>query len=191
LKKARSLIVGAGLAVSVSLPAAATWACVPYRPSGKLDRQQASPGDTVSLRGTGFTRTEPVVVRFNGPSGQVLATLTAAAGTVTGTFTVPDAPPGEYVVLVDHEDPLGTVLFQPVRAALTVVNRGGGLPVVGSVPPPRDRIPTLAARDDGVDIGAVALVAIGVTGVALFVAGAMTLAPSRRRVPVRTAGAGR
>ena len=183
MSHARKWALVACLVSVVTAPAISAWACVPYGPAIKLDRERAATGETVTLRGTGFSRTEPVIVRLNNLQGPVLATLTATGGAVNGTFTVPDTAPGEYVILVDHEEPLGRVLFQPVRAALTITKPDGAVPVIGAVPPERARIPDLATKGDGLNAGLVAIVALGVGGTAFLAVGLAALFLSRRPAP--------
>jgi hypothetical protein len=90
----------------------------------KLDRAGATPGTTVSFVGRNFNTSpaaSPVQVRWNGRSGQVLYEGRPVANKLRGTFTVPNAAPGYYVIVATQTGPNGRIASgTPGRAPLKV-----------------------------------------------------------------------
>lgn len=183
----RWVVVGAGAVMGVIAMAAASWACV----SGALvtlSASQAKAGQEVGIKGVGFPKTDSVAVRFGSLSGPVVATLTPSASApfgnaASGTFTVPaDTRPGDYVVIATQSSPNGNISNAPVRVLLSVVGEGGTAPVVGA---PRGvdtvaRQAELTVTDDSVSVWSLALAAIGVAGIGMFLAGIAALVAGRQ-----------
>jgi hypothetical protein len=116
--------------------------------SAKLNRAAASPGTQVSFMGRNFNSNaaaSPVSIRWNGRSGQVLATARPdAGGKVSTTFTVPNARPGYYVIVATQTGPNGRPASgTPGRTPLRVAGHSASSSVViapvtsgGPVAPP-------------------------------------------------------
>jgi hypothetical protein len=79
-----------------------------------LSTGAARPGDTITVTGTSFggggcgcrpRGVTPVQIRWNGRAGPILAEAGAdAAGSISGTFTVPDVKPGLYTIAATQRD---------------------------------------------------------------------------------------
>jgi hypothetical protein len=167
---------------SVVVAAATAWACV-SGPAVSLSTVQAKAGDEVTLTGTNFRQAQPVTVRWNSLDGPVLATLPPPDNrNVAGTFTVPPGTvPGDYVVIVTQMDESGKIVQMPIRALLTVVGANGATPVLGQpISAPEERPVGLATADESLSGGAMVLIALGVGGLGMFLAGAAALWAGRR-----------
>ena len=178
------LVGGLGAAAAVVVAAAGAWACV-SGPSVTFNTATIKPGETITANMRDFRKVDPVQVRWNDLSAPVLATFESngSGAPFTGTFTVPaDAKPGNYVVIFSQSSPDGKVSQAPVRALLTVVGPGGANPVVGAPlsPVDADRPAGLVSEDNSVSAGTLALVALGVGGVGMFLAGMAALFAGRR-----------
>lgn len=191
-------IAGVGSAAAGVLMAAAAFACV-SGPVVNLSTINAKVGQEVGITGTGFQAGNSAVVRFNALDGPVLTTVNApiAAGGTNGAldakFTVPDGTkPGSYVIIVTQQNAAGQLTNAPVRAVFNVIGDGGANPVVGAAPASADntlRANGLARTDNSVSGGTLALVALGVGGVGMFLAGMAALFAGRRGSAPETARA--
>lgn len=181
----RRITVGALASIAVLLVAASTaWACV-SGPVVNLSTIRAQPGEQVTVTGTGFRQPHPVQVRFNALDGPILAEAASPGQdrTINAAFTVPPGTaPGDYVIVVTQTGADGKLSLSPVRAVLSVVGPTGQTPVVGADPTAADadRVPGLVRADNSVSNGTLALVALGVAGVGMFIAGVASLLASRR-----------
>ncbi len=181
---ARRFAVGALGSIGVLVIAASTaWACV-SGPAINLSTIQAKPGDEVTVNGTGFRLNDKVLVRFNALDGPVVAELPRPENQrISATFTVPHGTaPGNYVVIVSQVKPDGTLALSPIRALLSVVGPTGQAPVLGAdtTSDATVRPQGLVRSDSSVSNATLALIALGVAGVGMFVAGIAALATSRR-----------
>jgi hypothetical protein len=154
-------------------------------PAVNLSTVNAKPGQEVTINGTGFTKADPVAVRWNSLDGPILATLDKPDSNraVTGTFTVPeDAKAGNYVVILSQTGADGKLSQLPIRALLTVTPENGAAPVVGAAVAPVDAArPTgLVTTDNSISGATLALIGLGVAGVGMFVAGMAALFAGRR-----------
>ncbi len=171
---------GAGM-----LLAAAAWACV-SGPVVNLSTINAKAGQEVGVTGTGFQAANRAEVRFNALDGPVLATVDApiTGGLLDTKFTVPEGTkPGNYVIMVTQTNAAGQLSLSPVRAVLSVTGEAGTQPVVGAAAASTDtaaRATSLARTDDSISMGTLALVALGVGGVGMFLAGMAALFAGRR-----------
>lgn len=177
-------IGGLGAAATLMVAAAGAWACV-SGPSATLSPANARAGETVTANLRDFRKVDPVQVRWNDLSAAPLATFESngSGNPFTGSFVVPaDAKPGSYVVIFSQTAPDGKVSQMPVRALLTVVGPGGANPVVGAAVAPVEagRPAGLVTEDNSVSSGTLALVALGVGGVGMFLAGMAALFAGRR-----------
>lgn len=183
---ARRLAVMGVVAGAVLLPAAPAWA--PHVPQLIVNPAQARAGDQVSVVGArGFGFTNPVEIHFNTPDGPVLGRFQPDTQTYAawgpGTITIPaETPPGTYAlyatqVLAENESHIRGI---PTRATIDVVGPGG-TPVLGA--------PTAVPGDPGVplaikeprSLGSLLLLAAGVGGAAMFLAGLATVLAGQRR----------
>ena len=177
-----ALFAGGLLLVS----AGTAWA--PHVAQLLVEPRAVSPGDTVTVTGTrGYGAEQPVDIRLDGIDGPVLGTFQtddqffAAFGPVEVTIPA-DISPGTYTLVatqvLDAED--SHIRGVPARAAIDVVGPGGAPamdpPLVEAVEPRPDEL----AVGDEVGLGALALVALGVAGVATFAAAMVALVTARR-----------
>ncbi len=178
-------LAGAGLAAAaVAVVTTATaWACV-SGPAVLMNTSTIKAGETVQIKATNFTKPESVVVRFNALDGPVLADLGAPrSGALEGSVTIPaGTAPGSYVLLFTQTTPDGKPSQVPARSLINITGDSGAKPVLGATPASSgNRLDSLAtANSDSVSGGTLALIAMGVGGIALFMAGIATLMTSRR-----------
>jgi len=190
MKMRRWAIGGLGAAATLLAAAATAWACV-SGPSANLSTVNAKPGQEVQATMRDFRKADPIVVRWNDLNGQVVGTFENKGGSqgtpFTETIAVPaDAKPGNYVLIFTQHSPDGKLSQMPVRALVTVTSPDGATPVLGAPvgAAPVDRPARLVTADDSVGAGTLVLVALGVAGVGMFVAGiAALLAGRRSRAP--------
>lgn len=187
MRQRRRLVIG-GMATAAAgvLMTAAAFACV-SGPVVNLSSIEAKPGDEITVTGTGFRNaSDQAVIRWNGLDGDILATVAPpiAGGNLNATFTVPQGTqPGSYVVVVTQTKADGSLSLSPIRAVMSVVGETGTAPVVGAPAAAADtsvRADGLARSDESVSAGSLALVALGVGGVGMFVAGMAALFAGRR-----------
>ena len=186
MRQVRRWAIGgvATAAVGIMMGAAA-WACV-SGPVVNLSTISAKPGQEVGITGTGFQTTNPAVIRWNALDGPVLANVAApiTGGNLSSSFTVPaGTQPGSYVVIVTQTKPDGSLSLSPIRAVMSVTGEAGTAPVVGAPAAAADTTPRadgLARSDESVSTGTLALVALGVGGVGMFLAGMAALFAGRR-----------
>lgn len=187
--KVRRLAAGAvGSAAAGVLFAAAAWACV-SGPVVNLSTISAKPGQEVGIKGTGFPRANAghtTLVRFNALDGPVLTTVNPpmVGGNLDTKFTIPEGTkPGNYVIIISQTNPDGKVSLSPVRAVMSVTGDAGTQPVLGAPASNTDtaaRATSLARDDQSISTGSLALVALGVGGVGMFLAGMATLFAGRK-----------
>ena len=133
------------------------------------------PGSTVLVTGTSFGNSSPtgrrtstplpVRIRWNGSEGQTLAeVLPDTAGNISASVTIPAAAPGHYVIFAVQQDADGYHMYgTPARIAYQVLTPDGR-------PAPPVAVAPLESSAGSPDLP-VALVALGILGGALFVAG--------------------
>src|SRR5215213_5604647 len=165
--------------------AAAAWACV-SGPVVNLSTINAKAGQEVGITGTGFQATNAAQIRWNALDGPVLTTVPApiTGGALDAKFTVPEGTkPGSYVVILTQTKADGTLTLSPVRAVMSVTGDAGTSPVLGAQAASADqtaRADSLARSDDSISTGTLALVALGVGGVGMFLAGMAALFAGRK-----------
>lgn len=182
------------------LGAAPAWA--PHVAQLQVTPTQARPGDQVGVFGPrGYGKTNPVQIRLDSETGPVLGSFQPDqqrfAQWGPGTITIPaDASAGRHVLFATQELPDADAGIRgiPARTVIEVLGPAG-VPVVGA--PLAPAVEARAAgievtRDDGVPVGRLLLVAMGVAGIAMFAAG-VAGATTRRHAgeQTRTARAGR
>jgi len=183
----RRFTLGAvGAIGSVLFIAASAWACV-SGPSINLSTVNAKPGEEVQLTMRDFRKLDPITVRWNDLGGPVVATFENKGGTQGNPFTEritvpPDAKPGSYVLVFTQTAPDGKPSQMPVRALVTVTGAAGTNPVLGAPvgATVSDRPATLASQDESISGGTLALIALGVGGVGMLLAGMAALFAGRR-----------
>lgn len=174
------------LGVSTVLAVSATaWACI-AGPTLDAPVRAVKAGEAVAIKGVSYNR-NPVLVRFNALDGPVLATIEPTGGTagssnwnLDGTVSIPpETRPGSYVLITTQPGPDGKLSQIPTRALVTVV--GAATPVVGApLSAAQPERPVGLERGESVSAGAKVLVAAGVAGMTLFVAGIAALLAGRR-----------
>jgi hypothetical protein len=155
-------------------------------PVVNLSTISAKPGQEVTVTGTGFQAVNQANLRWNALDGPVLATVAppVTGGNLSATFTVPQGTqPGSYVVIVTQTKDDGSLSLSPVRAVMSVTGDAGAQPVVGAPAATADssaRANGLVRDDESISMGTLALVALGVGGVGMFLAGMAALFAGRR-----------
>ena len=189
----RPALVGVLAAAFTLVPATAAWA--PHVPQLQVTPTQVQPGQEVTVLGTrGFGFTNPVEVRWNGLDGPVLGSFQPAnepyAPWGPGTVRIPDnLKAGTYYlwatqVLAPTEKHIRGV---PARALVQVLGPGG-VPAVGAdLNVPGDAGTPGYTREGEPGLWALALVGLGVAGVALLGAGALSAAAAKRGVAQKVA----
>ena len=181
----RWAIGGVATAAAGVLMSAAAWACV-SGPVVNLSTINAKAGQEVGITGTGFQAANAAQIRWNGLDSPVLTTVPApiTGGTLNATFTVPEGTKaGSYVVIVTQNKADGSMSLSPIRAVMNVTGDAGTTPVLGATAASTDtalRADGLTRSDDSISTGTLALVALGVGGVGMFLAGMAALFAGRR-----------
>jgi hypothetical protein len=181
----RWALASVGSAAAGVVMAAAAFACV-SGPVVNLSTINAKAGEEVGITGTGFQATNAAQIRWNALDGPVLTTVPApiTGGALAANFTVPaGTQPGSYVVIVSQTKADGSLTLSPVRAVMNVTGAAGANPVVGASAAGIDTSPradSLARSDDSISTGTLALVALGVGGVGMFLAGMAALFAGRK-----------
>ncbi len=181
----RWAVGGVATAAAGLLMSAAAWACV-SGPVVNLSTISAKPGQEVGITGTGFQTGNQAIVRWNALDGPIVATVAPpiTGGTLNATFTVPQGTaPGSYVVIVSQTKADGSLSLSPIRAVMTVTGEAGAAPVVGAPAATADtaaRANGLVRDEESISSGTLALVALGVGGVGMFLAGMAALFAGRR-----------
>jgi hypothetical protein len=178
----RLLGVAVAMGAVAMVWAGTAWACTSLA-SLNLSNATGQSGDTINVNGSSFSPDpgpiHPVVVHWNGIAGPVLATITPdASGAISGSFTVPQADPGHYVIVATQTDGKGGQSFgTPARAGFTI-QAPGATAAVTPAAPGVGAIPTATTTSGGL----VALtIGLGVVGLALFGAGVGAFARQARR----------
>lgn len=183
----RALLVGAFVLAS------ATPSPAPHIAQLQITPAQAKAGEEVTVFGPrGYGRTNPVEIRAGSVDGPILGTFQpneeAYAMWGPGKVRLPDnAPTGTYYLfatqtLAANETHIRGV---PARGELTVVGPAGSAPVLGKAPevPLEEQEQVGLLEEKPVSTGSVLLVALGVAGAGLFIAGLAVALSSRRRPP--------
>lgn len=181
----RWALAGAGSTAAGLLMAAAAFACV-SGPVVNLSTINAKAGQEVGITGTGFQPANAAQIRWNALDGPVLQTVAApiTGGLLASNFTVPaGTKPGSYVLVVSQTKADGSLSLSPIRAVINVTGDAGANPVLGAPASSADtsvRADGLARSDDSISTGTLALVALGVGGVGMFLAGMAALFAGRK-----------
>lgn len=192
MRRARSLAcAGAVVMAATILSMTAAWACV-SGPAINLSTVEAKAGQEVGIKGASFRLTDDVLVRFNALDGPLLTTIKPVGGTIEGTFIVPaGTKAGTYVIMAMQNDANGKLSLAPIRTSLNVIGDGGTPPVLGATTPVEDRTPGLVMSNESISGGTLALIALGVGGIGMFLAGTAALLAGRKRTAPEMATVGR
>jgi hypothetical protein len=188
MKRKHGVVVVVAL-LAIPLAVAATAFACGSLATLKLDRATATAGANVKAVGGNFNsspRASTVQLRFNGRNGRILwEGRPAASGRLTGTFAVPDARPGYYVIVATQTGPDGRpAAGTPGRAPLRIKRAAASSKSVAAIPaapfaaPPGGDSPPPAVTPATV-------LAVGLAGLALLGGGLGLgrLARHRRRGP--------
>ncbi|MGH9124493.1 MAG: hypothetical protein ACRDZ8_07170 [Acidimicrobiales bacterium] len=148
----------------------------------------AQAGQQVTVTGNEFYGSNPVEIHFNSLNGPVLGSFTPNSnGGFVGAVTIPsDAPVGPAVLVATEAAATatspsgGSSAGVPTRTVVNVLGPGGSSPV-GVAPSGASRPSGVVTQNSSVSTGALVLVALGVLGVAMFIAGGVALMTSDRR----------
>ena len=173
-------------AVGVLVLGLAPPAFAPHVAQLQVKPAQMRPGDRVTVYGPNGYGDNPVSVRFNAVDGPVLGTftpdMTGYSAWGPGEVTIPaETRPGRYFLFATQElAPAEThIRGVPAKAEISVLGPGGP-PLLAEAPPPVADTRVGVLEREAVSGGRLALVALGVLGAALFVAGAAALAAGQR-----------
>ena len=184
----RGVLCGLAVGMAVFLGATPGWA--PHVAQLQVTPTQVRPGDQVSVFGPrGYGRTNPVQIRWDSETGPVLGSFQPDqqrfAQWGPGTVTIPaDASAGRHVLVATQDLPDADAGIRgiPARTVIEVLGPAS-IPILGApLSPPVDARPDRVevTENDGVPLGGVLMVGLGVAGVAMFAAG-MASAVARRR----------
>lgn len=171
-------VVTAGSALAVT--GAVSFACITPA-SVNLSTASGKVGDVLTVTGSSFTMpantTTGVQIRWKGPEGPLLAEVRPDdAGNFKTTVTVPDGPPGYYVILAVLKDASGNdAPGTPGRALFQVRTEA-------AAPAPEPAAPTFTptAGSGGSTFPLALVIGLGVVGLVLFAGGFLAVARSRR-----------
>jgi len=185
-----------GVAVGAVVAAAftvlsATASFAPHVAQLQVSPGQAKAGEEITVFGPrGYSRFGPVEIHWESPTGPLLGRFTpneeAYAMWGPGTVKIPDdARPGVYALYATQTLTAADTHIRgvPARGEITVLG-AGGTPVLGATtdaPALPDQNGPGLVEDEPVSTGAIVLVALGVAGVGMFLAGGAALVASRRR----------
>lgn len=136
-------------------PTATTGFLVPCKTLG-INPTCGSPGDPITVTGTGFQIRNPVAITFEPPvGGKPIKTVTPAGDTTfTTTIAAPNSPPGIYAVVATQSYPAGVAAIPPLvlRAEFTIPCVKGAIKLVPRVGPPGTVVTVIGT---GFPVGAV------------------------------------
>ena len=194
----RGLRLGGSLVLAATfLLGSASPSFAPHVAQLQVTPSQAQAGQEVTVFGPrGYGRTNPVEIRFGSVDGPILGTfqpneeLYAMWG--PGTVRLPEnVAPGTHLLFATQTLAASETHIRgvPARGEITVLARGGA-PVLSEAPQPgldEQRAGGLV-EEEPVGTGSILLVALGVAGVGLFIAGGAAAFGSRRRSSQPVAG---
>jgi hypothetical protein len=187
----RALRWGGGLILAAAfLVGSASPSFAPHVAQLQVSPGEVRSGEEVTVFGPrGYGRTNPVQIRFGSVDGPVLGTFTPNEELYAmwgpGTVRLPEGlQAGTYALFATQIlEPSEThIRGVPARGEVTVIGTGGP-PALGEAPAPAfdDQQATPLVEEEPVSTGSILLVALGVGGFGLFIAGAAASASSRRR----------
>ncbi|HVM03549.1 MAG TPA: hypothetical protein VM242_00100 [Acidimicrobiales bacterium] len=171
LTRGRLATFFAGAAIALGAGGVAAFACTNLA-TAAVSSSTGRAGETLTFTGSSFAAPEegappsPVVVHWGSAGGPVLAELAPdARGSVSGSFSVPQAGPGHFVIVATQVDAEGEPQFgTPARVPFEVVGANGE-----SVPPPvTDGAPLSSGSGSG---GTSMLLVLGIVAACLLAGG--------------------
>lgn len=172
----RLIVVLLGGFAGALLFLSAASACV-GGPILQVSPTEAKAGSEVTLTGISFDKSLPLVVRFNALDGPILGTFPVNEDrslSATKVRVPPGTRSGSYVLIGTQPSSTGGQAVVPTRALVVVVGDGGapvlGAPVLGEQ---TGRPTGLVEEKSSASLGSLALVGLGVFGIALLLAGAV------------------
>ena len=165
---------------AVAVTGAVSFACITPA-SVNLSTASGNVGDVLTVTGSDFSMpanaTTGVQIRWRGPDGPLLAVVRPDdAGRFKTTVTVPDGPPGYYMILAVLKDASGNdAPGTPGRALFEVRTE-----VAAPAPEPVAPTFTPTAGSDGSPFPLALVIGLGVVGLVLFAGGFLAVARSRR-----------
>jgi hypothetical protein len=177
------------LLVSAFLLATAAPSPAPHVAQLQVTPAQAKPGQDVTVFGPrGYGRTNPVEIRAGSIDGPILGTFQPNEESYAmwgpGTVKIPEnAKPGTFYLFATQTLAANETHIRGVPARGEVTILGAAAPVLSQAPEvPLDQQPTVGLlEEEPVSTGSVLLVALGVAGTGLFIAGLAVAFSSRRR----------
>jgi hypothetical protein len=134
----RTLVVVAVLAIPLAV-ASIAFACARLS-TLKLNRASGPPGAETSAIGRNYNfdaRSSTVTLRFNSRRGRVLWEGRAnSRGQIRGSFRIPNARPGQYVILATQTSEGRPVAGTPGRAPLRIRSSARSISAATAAPPP-------------------------------------------------------
>lgn len=187
--KLRRAVLGVLLGGVVAvLVAPAAWA--PHVAQLQVTPAQVRAGEQVSVFGPrGYGKTNPVQIRLDSETGPVLGSFQPDnqrfAQWGPGTVTIPaEAPAGRHTLIATQDLPDADAGIRGIPARTVIEVFGpASIPVLGAPLSPAvgDRATGIeVTEDEGVPVGPVLLVGLGVAGVAMFAAGTASAVVRRR-----------
>ncbi|GAC1334013.1 MAG: hypothetical protein NVSMB17_15170 [Candidatus Dormibacteria bacterium] len=186
----KKLLLALGLGISAfSVAAVSALGCIPIA-TLSLSQGSAAPGTqlTATMQQAN-SKAGPVTLHWNSVDGPVLASAVPAETGLSVTFTVPESPPGTYIVVATQDLKTDVATWgMPARAAFTVSGADGqsAAPPQASATRPEAR-PTGLVSAGGPGAGVLVLVALGVAAVGLMAVGAAVLVAGGRAQAVSRA----
>ncbi len=179
------------LLVSAFLLASATPSPAPHVAQLQVTPAQVKAGGEVTVFGPrGYGRTNPVEIRAGSIDGPILGTFQPNEESYAmwgpGTVKIPEtAKPGTFYLFATQTLAANETHIRGVPARGEVTILGAAAPVLSQAPEvPLDQQPTVGLlEEEPVSTGSVLLVALGVAGTGLFLAGLAVAFSSRRRPP--------
>ena len=179
------------LLISAFLLTTATPSSAPHVAQLQVTPAEAQAGQEVTVFGPrGYGRTNPVEIRGGSIDGPVLGTfqpneeLYAMWG--PGNVRIPeDVKPGTYYLFASQTLAANETHIRgvPARGEVRILGAAGSAPVLGPAPetPLSEQPRVELLEEEPVGTGAILLVALGVAGAGLFIAGAAAALSTRRR----------
>jgi hypothetical protein len=165
---------------AVAVTGAVSFACITPA-SVNLSTASGKVGDVLTVTGSSFSMpanaTTGVQIRWKSPEGPLLSEVRPDdAGNFKTTITIPDGPPGYYVITAVLKDASGNdVPGTPGRALFEVRTEA-------AAPAPEPAAPTFtpSAGSDGSTFPLALVIGLGVVGLVLFAGGFLAVARFRR-----------
>lgn len=181
----RRVVLGSLTAVGLALAIAGTsaFACVAPARLG-LSTESGRPGDLITVSGASFI-TPPeaaniVQLRWNDYNGPLLAEVQPQNGNFSTTVTVPDAPPGSYMLFAILHDRDGADVAGTPARTLFEIRDPAAPPVTAAAEQPTPQPATPVPSSSGSSFPLALVLGLGVLGLALFGGGFVAVTRMRK-----------